>query len=398
MNIDFLNKYSDRIQETKKTIKSVWNYENTSHIPALVFFYPNFGFRRDKFVPWDKYLQNKELSLQIKLDAIKEHFDNIDDDYLPYIDSFTGTPLLASAFGGEVKFFSDKDPWIEDRIIKEYKDIDKLKKPDARNSGLLKISLEYIDYWKRETKEKIPISLPDIQGPLSIAIDLMGAQSFYLGLYDVPDKIHNLLQIISELLADYLKIVIGKIKNEDGIFDWTGILFPNGKGCARISEDNLISLSSDMYNEFLKPYNEYILKEISGGIIHWCGNGENNFENVISLKNLTGIHNSNMGDLDLMINQIDRLNNLERKTAKKLVYFNGMLMPVEKKYVEKILSRQKDYKGFFNHIFVPVNDYGLSYNAVDKKGGYEKYKDDHYEVLSEFLRLSKEKIKIETVK
>ena len=65
-------------------------------------------------------------------------------------------------------------------------------------------------------------------------------------------------------------------------------------------------------------------------------------------------------------------------------------MPVEKKYVEKILSRQKGYKGFFNHIFIPVNDYGLSYNAVYKKGGYEKYRDDHYEILSEFLRQSKE--------
>jgi uroporphyrinogen-III decarboxylase len=391
MNIDFLNKYSDRIQETKKTIKSVWNYEDVTHIPSVVYFYPNYGFKRDKFVPWDKYLKNKELSLQIKLNAIKEHLENIDDDYLPYIDSFTGTPLIASAFGGKVKFFSDKDPWIEDRIIKDYKDIDKLKKPNARNSEFLKMTLEYIDYWKKETKDIIPISLPDIQGPLSVAIDLMGAQLFYLGLYDAPSKIHNLLQIISELLIDYLKIVIKKVKNEDGIFDWTGILFPNGKGCARISEDNLISLSSDMYIEFLKPYNEQILKEIGGGIIHWCGNGENNFGNVISLKGLTGIHNSSMGDLDLMISQIDKLNNLEIKTAKKIIYFNGIIMPVEKKFVKEILSKQSGYRGFFNHIFVPVNDYGISYyNSVDKKGGYEKYRDDHYEILSEFLKHSRE--------
>jgi hypothetical protein len=385
-NLDFLDKYKDRIQKSKELIKRFWNFEKTSYIPTIVYNYPNYNLRQEMLVPWDKYLLDKELSLKVKLKSIEEHLKYINDEYIPVIDTFIGTPVIASTFGGKVDFFRDKDPWIKSRIINDLKDIDSIKKPDPRKTGLAKKTLEFIDYWKIETDGKIPVSIPDIQGPLSVGIDLMGAQKFYLGLFDDPNRMHKLLGIIAETVIDFLKILYSKIEEEDGLYEWTGIFFPKGKGRVRISEDNLISISPDIYLEFLQPYNEMILKEVGGGIIHWCGDGSNNFESVLTTQNLTGVHNSSMGDMNLIISQISRLNNIKEKDNKKLVYFNLMALPSRKSTVKELLEEQKGFNGLVNQIFLPTNNFGTAFYTERKKQGYEKFIDEPIDIMNEFLR------------
>ena len=385
-NLDFLDKYKDRIQKSKELIKRFWNFEKTSYIPTIVYNYSNYNLRQEMLVPCDKYLLDKELSLKVKLKSIEEHLKYINDEYIPVIDTFMGCPVIASTFGGKVDFFRDKDPWIKSRIINDLKDIDSIKKPDPRKTGLAKKTLEFIDYWKIETDGKIPISIPDIQGPLSVGIDLMGAQKFYLGLFDDPNRIHKLLGIIAETVIDFLKILYSKIEEEDGLYEWTGIFFPKGKGGVRISEDNLISISSDIYLEFLQPYNEMILKEVGGGIIHWCGDGSNNFESVLTTQNLTGVHNSSMGDMNLIISQISRLNNIKEKDNKKLVYFSSMALPSRKSTVKELLEEQKGFNGLVNQIFLPTNNFGTAFYTERKKQGYEKFIDEPIDIMNEFLR------------
>lgn len=384
--LDFLKKYSDRIEESKGVIKRFWNYEKITYTPVLFYCDPNYNLKKEMRVERDKYLLDKELSLIIKLKSIEEHLSNLQDIYIPNIDTFMGTPIIASAFGGDIRFFKDKDPWIKNPIINNYRDIDRLKKPDVRKTGLTKITIEFIDYWKLKIKEKIPISIPDIQGPLSVAIDLMGAEKFYLGLFDDPKRIHKILEIITEVIIDFLKVIYPKVEEPDGIFEYTGIFYPKGKGKVRISEDNLISLSPDIYLEFLQPYNEKILKEVGNGIIHWCGNGWQNFENVISTKNLTGIHNSSMGDMELLLKQIERLNYLKENSGKKIVYFSSLMLPIRKSYVRNLIEEQKKFIGIINHVFIPLDNFGLSFSAEPEKMGYREFIDKPSDVIREFLR------------
>lgn len=386
-NLEFLNKYKERIQKSKEIIKKFWNFEEISYIPTIIYNYPNYNLKQEMLLPWDKYLLDKELSLKVKLRSIEEHLKYVNDEYVPYIDTFMGCPVVASIFGGNVEYFRDKDPWIKDNVINNLEDIDKLKKPDPKKAGLAKKTLEFIDYWKIETDGKIPISMPDIQGPLSVSIDLMGAEKFYLGLFDDPKRIHKLLRIITETIIDFLKILYPKLEEEDGAYEWTGIFFPKGKGRVRISEDNLISISPDVYSEFLQPYNEMILKEVSSGIIHWCGDGSNNFESVLTTQNLTGVHNSSMGNIDLIINQISRLNNIKEKDNKKLVYFSSMALPSRKSTVKELLKKQKGFNGLINQIFLPTNNFGTAFYPERGKQGYEKFIDEPIDIMNEFLRV-----------
>ena len=385
INLDFLKKYSERVQKSKEVIQKAWNFEKVPYIPTIVYNYPNYTLDQKLLVSWDKYLLEKELSLTIKIKSIKDHLKKLDDDYIPYIDTFMGTPVSASSFDAKVRFFKDKDPWIIDRAIKSIKEIDKLKKPDTKKSGLTKIILDFIDYWKIETNDKIPISIPDIQSPVSVGIDLMGAEKFYLGLLDDPNRIHKLLEIITEVIIDFLKILIPKVEHESGFFEWTGIYFPKNKGKVRISEDNLVSVSSNMYLEFMQPYHEMIFKETGGGIIHWCGDGSNNFSNILEIDNLTGVHNSSMGDLNLIADQVQKLNIINNKFNKKIVYFNSMGVPSSEKMVNKILKVIKKNNGYINQIF-NTNTFGSVFYLTKSGPSFGKFVDEPQFTINSFLK------------
>jgi hypothetical protein len=384
VNLDFLNRYEEKIVKSRKVFASFWELEKMDHTPAAVWIPGFYSIDRGMLCSPGEYFTDKEINLNVQMESIESHLKNLDDVYIPHIDTFIGTPVIASVFGGKIKYFKDKDPWIENHIINDYKDIDRLKKPDPLKVGLTKKILEWIDFWKSATRDRIPMSITDMQGPLSVAIDLMGASKFYLGLYDDPKRVKKLLEIIAEVFIDFINIIYPRVAVEDGVNEWTGIFIPSGRGKCRLSEDNLISISSEMYSEFLHPFNEMIFKETGGGILHWCGDGSNNFENVLTSDCLTGVHNSSLGDMDLIIRQIGDINRLNTDTGKRMVYFSSMVLPNKKRWVYELLQRQRGCRGVLNFVFLPLDGYGVSFDTGEGKGGYKEMEDDSIEIVKEF--------------
>ena len=97
--------------------------------------------------------------------------------------------------------------------------------------------------------------------------------------------------------------------------------------------------------EFIHPYNEIIFREIGGGTLHWCGDGSNNFKNALSTRGLKGIHNSSMGDMDLVIRQIEEIQRINAETGSKLVYFSSMMLPNDVEKAQELVQRQKGMRG-----------------------------------------------------
>lgn len=389
IDLSFLKKYSEKIQKSKSVVDKFWNFDLEDRNPVIVFKYPNYSMSQDLLVDWDKYLTDKELSLQTKIEAIKEHLELIDDEYLPYIDIFMGTPLIPSAFGCKVKFFKDKDPWAEGKIINDYKDIDKITIPDFKKSILMKNTIDFIDYYKAQTNGKLPVSLPDVQGPLSVAIDLMGTEKAYLGFNDDPERMKKLFEIISETIVKFLNIILGKIDDNEYLFDWLGIYGPKEKRAIRISEDNIISVSKELYKEFIEPFHTKIINELNGGVIHWCGNGKHNFSNIVGINKITGIHNTSMGDTVVIKEQIEELNLLYKNQNKKVFYLNCLSSPCDMDDIDYLIEDSRKYKGTLINIGFPTNNFGISYNFKKDRFGYENFRQDPLEIIKEFLRRNK---------
>jgi hypothetical protein len=381
----FLDNYEEKIARSKDALRAFWKQEQRERIPTTVYLPGYYSIEKGMICSLGKYYSDKDANMAAQRESIESHLRILDDDYLPHFDTFFGTPVIASAFGGNVQYFDDKDPWIEGPVIHSPREIDRLKCPDPKKVGLTSRILNSIEYWKSQIDERLPMSMTDIQGPLSVAIDLMGASAFYMALYDEPKRVKVLLEMISEVLIRFLRMMLALIEGNEGIHEWTGIFYPPGCGKFRLSEDNLISISPEMYREFIHPYNELIFGEIGGGILHWCGDGSNNFENALSTKGLTGVHNSTMGDMDLILRQVETIERNNAASDRKLVYFSSMILPTRKDKVRQLLNGLKGKRGVLNFIFYTLDDFGVSFGTREERG-YRKMVDDPRDVLNAFLQ------------
>ncbi len=385
MDLTFLSRHVDKIARSRDSMRAFWNFDATDGVPATVYVPGYWSLQKGLLCPLGKYYTDPEANLAAQLTSVRDHLEGLDDAYLPHIDTFLGTPLIASAFGGTVRFFDDKDPWIEEAVIQDPRDIDRLKRPDPAKTGLTGRILGYIEHWKMQLKDRLPLTMTDLQGPLSVAIDLMGASRFYMALYDEPRRVKSLLQMISEVTITFLKKFIPLVEQEDGIHEWTGLFFPRSRGVCRLSEDNLISLSPEMYREFIHPYNEMILGEVGGGIVHWCGDGSNNFETVLTTRGLTGVHNSTMGDMDLILRQVDRLQGFRAASGRQLVYFSSGILPTSVTQARELARRLRGKPGVMSFLFYPLDDFGIFFGKSGDRG-YRKRENDPKEILDAFLK------------
>ncbi len=135
-------------------------------------------------------------------------------------------------------------------------------------------------------------------GPFDNAHLIMG-HKIYTEIYDNPERVHRLLEIISDTYIKFTKVQKEIIGESGSVHCHMDIKAP---GAVRVCDDASINISADSYREFSKPYNERVLSECGGGWIHYCGNGKQIFPEVISSKNLRGI---NFGNPELQdINEI----------------------------------------------------------------------------------------------
>jgi len=263
---------------------------------------------------------------------------------------------------------------LKEHIIKEFKDIDRLKKPDPENAGLMNNVFNIMKIWKKEVGEKIPLGHTDIQGPISICIDLMGVKKFFLGIIDYPKRIHGLLEIVTEYIIDSLKIsykIIGE--REDGYFVM-GLFIPIGNGKVRISEDNIVFLSPEICRDFLSPYIKRIFYEFDGGSLHWCGNGFRNINEILKIKGIMGINNCSMGN----INIIKKQNEISIKN--NIIYHNEAILPHPDWFERVNESVEKKY--LINSFIVPSDKFGISFN------GYKVIGENKIDCINKLIKIN----------
>lgn len=198
----------------------------------------------------------------------------IKDDRIYSIRANYGVGTLPSLFGAKSVFADvNKMPWSEPLSKDELKR--KIDNGDfSLDAGFGKRIIDTYEYYK-EQLEKYPsikrgVSLyhPDMQGPFDVA-HLLYSTNIYIDMYDDPDFIHSLLTAITDTYIKLLKRIKSYINDtEDGFCYHWNTFFP---GAVVLRNDTAINVSADMYNEFVRPYDQKILTEFGGGSIHYCG-------------------------------------------------------------------------------------------------------------------------------
>jgi hypothetical protein len=196
---------------------------------------------------------------------------------IPNIRCNYGTGILASLFGPELF-------WMDSALdtlptVKPFGDeavIDKLLDAGVPSlqTGFGGKTFETAEFFKTAIApypklcEVVWIYHPDLQGPVDI-MELLWGSEMYVAFYSNPGKIKAFLDLITRTYIEYMKAWLRIVPEKDAVYfaHWARLL----KGHIMLRDDSIVNLSPEMYAEFVKPYDERLLKEFGTGAIHSCG-------------------------------------------------------------------------------------------------------------------------------
>ena len=182
------------------------------------------------------YFSNDELWFEANKKAIESFSDTM---FLPGFWSEYGMCTEPSAFGAKCSFHEHELPFA-DKIIHQIEHIDSLTLPKPRQDGLAPFALNRLRL-NRKKIEKMghAIRFAVARGPLNIASFLMGTTEFLMAMRTDSEKIHKLLQIVTDYTIQWLKLQKETFDTIDGIF---------------ILDDIVGFCGRSDFEEFARPY------------------------------------------------------------------------------------------------------------------------------------------------
>lgn len=175
----------------------------------------------------------------------------------PHLGLGKGPGTLAASFG----IFLDPELGYTPNGSRPLEDVLAEGMPDPATSGLLPQIREDIAAALALTPDWIKISLPDMQGPFNIAHMVLGDQAFFASA-ESPEAFHRFMDIVTDfyLAVDRnLRAQIGAARLH---------CFPYA--APRIAECSVNLVSTDFYEEFIKPCDLRIAAAHGMVAIHPC--------------------------------------------------------------------------------------------------------------------------------
>jgi len=293
----YLAKFERAIQDdlytrVEEAYRRIFAWENVEELPYVWSDLPPVADEDWPDYDYNDTFADREKMLLSQLRAPFLHLQA--KDYHPLaIRANYGTVILPSVFGATYQLTETSLPWahhLPDRAaIRRLIDAGV---PDLR-AGLGGTCFETAEYYMGQLapypalSRETHIYHPDLQGPFDVAHLLWGPDIF-LALFDCPDVVHELLDLIVCTYIAWLshwKELVGE--GNDFTTHWSIMM----RGGTMLRDDTPVMLSQVQYLEFVKPYDQLLL-DAFGGCIHFCGCGDQFIEPMAASDNLYGINAS----------------------------------------------------------------------------------------------------------
>ncbi|MBN2472906.1 MAG: hypothetical protein JXN59_19445, partial [Anaerolineae bacterium] len=125
------------------------------------------------------------------------------------------------------------------------------------------------------------ITLPDLQGAFS-TVELLWGSRIYIDLYDHADLVRALLGRVTEQMLAVYRAWKPLVKEDIG----QGYSYQHAvgvRGELLIRDDSMILLSPEMYRDIVLPYDAQLVAAVGGAGIHFCGRGQHQIDNLLTI-------------------------------------------------------------------------------------------------------------------
>jgi corrinoid protein of di/trimethylamine methyltransferase len=324
-------------------------------VPLLIHTSGYFSFGSLNKPP-DYYI-NPASMLSYQEEGFEEHLNQVDDDLVPYFMPWFGTGVLASGFGAEIRIPEDPsdDPAVAGACIHSPTDVARLKLPNPYSDGWMPRVLNTIDHARQHGD--LPVGLTDMQGPLATVGQMCGQAQLYKWMYHEPQMIHDLFDLVTEAFIEWVKV---QKKHIGEPLEWSnGLQGVYSPGCGVWeSDDDMVLISADLYQEFVSARVERIFAAFGGGSLHYCGNGNQHLETFSNIPHLRVINNSPLGNFKAFTQLV------KSQTSKVVIQIQDASPVNFDVYYNRLFAEIDDFRGLMLATFV------LDNVGMDNQGGY----------------------------
>jgi len=186
------------IERRKQVIRDIWEYKKVDHIPAMLSVNSNpYGYTMHE------ELLSSEKQLQLRLASIKRTLELIPDDYIPTMFANVGCVAIENAYGMAMHYGDspDQTPSVKGPLLESIENVYELKHINPHKDGILPEFLERLRYFSEQTRFEIPVTCLDMNGPMAIAMDIVGSENLLMGMYTNPEEVKFLLMLASMRLG-----------------------------------------------------------------------------------------------------------------------------------------------------------------------------------------------------
>ncbi|MCP4367338.1 MAG: uroporphyrinogen decarboxylase [Deltaproteobacteria bacterium] len=227
-------------------IKSTISFERTDRVPVFSHIY---GFAsRINHIQLKDYLNSGELLAFCQLETWKRFgYDAVA--------AFADNSLEAEALGSKISYSDDGYPHIDEYRLNNIHDWKYLSIPDPEKDGRMPVIIEACRILKDEVGEETAV-VGTLQGPMTLAGQLLGIEKLIYCIMDYPEEFWNLLDFTTRVMIIFGKALINAGAHVIHIFD-------PSSSCSVINRA--------VFSEYILPHLKQALKEYkdSGNPICW---------------------------------------------------------------------------------------------------------------------------------
>ena len=127
---------------------------------------------------------------------------------------------------------------------------------------------------------------PDTQGPLDISEVVWGSEIF-LAFYEDARLVMDMLDLVTQTYIAFMRAWERIVPFCNGFNAHWGVYH---KGAIMLRSDSAMNLSGELYEEYVRPYDQRLLEEFGGGAIHFCGRGDHFIGSMGQMRGLFAIN------------------------------------------------------------------------------------------------------------
>ena len=227
-------------------IKSTINFERTDRAPVFSHIY-GFASRLNNTSLKD-YLNSGELLAFCQLETWKRFgYDAVT--------VFADNSLESEALGSKISYTEDAYPHIDEYCLNNVHDWKYLSIPDPEEDGRMPVLIEACRILKDEVGEESAV-VGTVQGPMTLAGQLLGIEKLIYIVVDHPEEFCNLLNFTTRVMVTFGNALINAGAHVIHIFD-------PSSSCSVINRT--------VFSEYLLPHLKQAFKEFkdNGAPICW---------------------------------------------------------------------------------------------------------------------------------